>query len=170
MRTSRADLDAVTVRVNDDALIVAITGTSGPVNHRDPVRPEALRQGIHKVVGTYRNRQMRQTQPLRAGSDFDQRQRRRGHRFETSSVVETKEARLESLRSVLIMGAGDGPKVGGLEVLATTEVGSPYGNVFYMHGCSPEARLVHATSLFPQRSRGSRGPVKLLILNELVGN
>jgi hypothetical protein len=44
MRTSRADLYAVTVGVNDDAFVVAITGTSGPVDHCDPVRPEALRE------------------------------------------------------------------------------------------------------------------------------
>jgi hypothetical protein len=113
--TSRADLDTVTVRVNDDALLVLVAGTSGPVNHCDPVRPEA--------VGTHRNCQMRQTKPLSARNDFDQRQRSRGHRFETSSIVETEETRFESFRDVPIVGAGDGPKVGGVEVFATIEVG-----------------------------------------------
>jgi hypothetical protein len=63
---------AVTVRIDDNALVIAVTGTSRTVDNGDPVTLEPLRQFIHNALGAYRNRQMSQTKPLSAGRDWDQ--------------------------------------------------------------------------------------------------
>ena len=47
---------AVTVRVDDNALVIAVTSASRTVNNGDPVTLEALRQFIYIALRAYRYR------------------------------------------------------------------------------------------------------------------
>ena len=69
-----AYLYSVAVRIDYHALVVAIAGTPRPVDNRDPIVAETLRELIHKTLGAYRDREMGQAKPLNSRSQFHQRQ------------------------------------------------------------------------------------------------
>ena len=70
-----ADLNAVAVRIEYDALVVAITGTSWAIHNRESVVAQTLGELVDKSFRTHRYGQMRKSQPLRSRGQFRQRQR-----------------------------------------------------------------------------------------------
>ncbi len=100
MDSLRADLYAVAIWIDYNALIVAITGPSRTIDNHDTVVAETLCELIDKTLRTYRDREMGQPKALSSRSQFHQRQRCRGHRFQARTVGETKKARFEPFRGI----------------------------------------------------------------------
>jgi hypothetical protein len=60
----RTNLYSVAVRIDYNALVVAIASASRAIDNRDSVVSETVREFIDKTLRTYRNRQMGQPKAL----------------------------------------------------------------------------------------------------------
>src|SRR5580704_8233608 len=134
---SSRNFDAITLRIEGDALVVAIPGAARTIQYRKAVIAQLAGQcidGFHRAHG---DREMGEPHTLRARFDGHRRQQGGVHELDTRAAREAEEAGGKSLRRIHVLGARGRTEIARVEALAALEISGPERNVIYPHAVSP---------------------------------
>src|SRR5580693_9265716 len=99
------DLDAVAVRVEDDAFVAAVAGMARLIDHLEAVIAQPLRESVDALLRADRQGQVGKPHALRAAGVAHRLEPRAAHEFQPRTARKAQKTRLEALRLVEVAGA-----------------------------------------------------------------
>jgi hypothetical protein len=129
----RCDFDAIPIRIEHDALVVAVAGPARSIQDGKAIAFEPLRERVDKLLGANRDCDVCKPHALCARFYGYRRKCCCLHRLDARAIGEAKEAGFKPFGCVHVSRARNSTEVRDIELLTPFEIGGPKGDVFDAH-------------------------------------